>query len=208
MPKIIEIAGQRFAKLTVIKRVTNDSSRCICKCDCGTVKEYSVSNVRSLRTKSCGCIKSTTPPHNKSHDMTNTSTYKTWCHMIYRCNNPSSKSYPDYGGRGISVCDRWLTFENFLSDMGERPGGLTIDRIDNDGNYEKQNCRWATKKKQANNRRTSKLIEYNQETYTMSELATISGLPLKTFWSRFNSGWDIDRIMKTPAIVGRNQFTT
>lgn len=92
-------------------------------------------------------------PYNKSHGMTKTPTYKTWISMKARCFNPQDTGYHRYGARGITVCERWLVFEHFLADMGERPSGLTIDRISNDGNYEPDNCRWTTMKVQSNNRR-------------------------------------------------------
>lgn len=208
MPKLADITGLRSGRLQVISRVPGNSSRCICRCDCGSEKEYEAGNIRMKRSKSCGCLQKETGPHNRSHNLTKSPTYKSWSHMLYRCNNPSSQSYMDYGGRGISVCDRWHKFENFLEDMGLRPTGTTIDRIDNDGNYEKSNCQWSNKKRQANNRRSSKLIEYQGEMRTMSELADIAGISIRSFWYRINSGWDIGRIMSTKTVIGRNQFTT
>lgn len=129
--------------------------------------------------------------------------YSTWCAMKNRCKNATHAQYPQYGGRGIYVCDRWLnSFENFLADMGPRLGG-SIDRIDNDGPYEPGNCRWASRSEQARNKRSSRRLTANGETRSMAEWAELSGLKLKTIHRRLEQGWTEQDAVTVPVITQR-----
>lgn len=155
--------GDRFGLLTIVRSApmgANHNRRWECLCDCGRMTTNLQNNLRRGQ-RSCGCVKrAATVEANTRHGHhrrgETTSAYRRWAAMLARCNNPRVPAFKDYGGRGIMVCERWRSFVNFLGDMGEPPPGLTLDRIDNDGNYEPGNVRWATPKEQAANRRVAR----------------------------------------------------
>lgn len=157
MPALVDITGQRFGRLVVLRRLGSakyGESTWLCRCDCSKNKVILGHSLRQGLTKSCGCLqRERASQTKKKHGASTTETYYIWAGMRTRCKNPKATPYKNYGGRGISVCERWNSFDNFLADMGERPPGLSIDRIDNDGNYEPDNCRWATQSEQTGNQR-------------------------------------------------------
>lgn len=166
MAKLIDLAGQKFGRLTVISYARKDKEGNIlwnCLCDCGNTKIILRNNLKSGHTQSCGCYKiEVVTNHGHAKSGNKSPTYHSWCGVITRCINPNHKNYMDYGGRGITVCERWShSFKNFLEDMGERPKGMSIDRINNDGNYYKENCKWSTITEQNRNMRNNVRLTFN-----------------------------------------------
>lgn len=193
-----DLAGKRFGKLTVVKRgkrSNNREQKWVCKCDCGNVTEVRASSLKEGHTASCGCHIG-----NHVHDMSGTSTYRTWVGIRTRCYRKSSSAYKYYGGRGIKMCDRWYkSFKCFFDDMGEKPKGLSIDRIDSNGDYEPGNCRWADIYTQNGNKRDTHKITINGETKPLSVWARHYGKNIWTVSRRINKyHWEPIKALTTP----------
>lgn len=194
------LIGQRFGKLVVQKYVDTNKhgqSLWLCQCDCGKQKIVSSGNLRTGNTRSCGCLHNALLIKNSTkHGETATRLYWIWHGMKARCFNTHDSRFKDYGGRGITVCDEWISFESFRSWALSNgyADNLTIDRVDNDGNYCPENCRWATDKQQANNRRTNRLITHNGKTQTIKQWASELGINYNTLYTRIvKYGWTAEK---------------
>ncbi len=179
--------GMKFNRLTVLYEVENKNKnqnhkKYMCSCDCGKQIVTDKYKLIDGHTKSCGCLKLEMLAERKTtHGQSKTASYKSWSEMRNRCNNPKNHAYKDYGQRGIKICDRWDSFENFISDLGERPNKqYSLDRIDVNQGYSPENCRWATWSQQQNNRRTTKYIEYKSEKMSVKQFSNLIGVPYST----------------------------
>lgn len=170
MVKRIDLSGQVFGRLTAVRYVGNRKWECVCSC--GVIKSVSSDNLKSGQIKSCGCLfRELLVSNNTTHGQSKSPTYKSWAGAKDRCTNLNTPCYPSYGGRGIKMCERWAnSFEAFLKDMGPRPSPKhSLDRVDNDGDYEPGNCRWATQDEQSNNRRTNRMFSAFGESKTVAD---------------------------------------
>lgn len=198
--------GTKFGRLTLVEIVRNAATgRTLwrCGCECGSSKLYAATKVANGATSGCGCGRGSL---SLRHGMSGTATHKSWIGMRFRCSPRCPKDIAHrYYGRGIRVCARWESFENFLADMGEAPPGLEIDRWpDNDGNYEPGNCRWATTRQNTNNRCITKLLSFQGLTFSLAHWAVFTGIGRRTLWHRiFKRGWDIERALTTPERICR-----
>lgn len=201
------LAGMTFGRLTVLEKTdkrTNSKIVWQCQCECGTTKLVSSTDLLHGEAKSCGCFRREVK---RTHGRVYSGEYGSWDKMIQRCRNPNTVSFHRYGGRGIKVCERWRLFENFLADMGERPAGMSLDRIDNDGHYEPGNCRWATRTEQSRNMSRNRLLTFNGETMPVSAWAEKLRLPRKVLEGRLRNGWSIDRALTTPQMIRADGFS-
>lgn len=202
---MIDLVGKKFGLLRVVERTENDkngSPKWLCLCDCGNSIVVYGSCLRYGITKSCGCMrKEWNSNKHKKHEQSNSKLYGVWRSMKYRCNNPNCHAYENYGGRGIRVCDEWngsfLSFMCWANEAGYKEG-LSLDRIDVNGNYTPDNCRWATAKIQTNNQRNNRLLEYNDEIHTVSEWSEITGISRSAIYGRLKCGWSIDMALTKP----------
>lgn len=216
MGKFIDLTGQVFGRLTVISRAENKGGRIYwnCKCECGNEKRISRNDLKRGSTKSCGCLNDENRPFiRRSHGMTKSSEHTTWLSIKSRCYNPKNKCYKDYGGRGIIMCEEWLnSFEQFLEDMGPKPikEGIrySIERNDVDGNYCKENCRWATDLEQARNKRSNHLITFNGKTQCIAAWSKelFPNDAKRLIYERIKNGWSVDDALKKPSDSNNNLY--
>lgn len=193
-----DLAGKKFGKLTAISISHKKDSGAFwhCECECGNKTIVRSAKLNNGSTRSCGCLIGTSG----THLLSKTTEYSIWTNIKTRCYNPKHRYFYRYGGRGIVLCERWSeSFENFLADMGPRPSPKhTIDRINNDGNYEKANCRWATMQEQQNNKSSNEHIEYFGVRLTLAEAGRISHLKESAIRRRLKLGWTINNAMSAP----------
>lgn len=214
-----DLTNEKFGRLVVLKYLYTNERRSavwLCKCDCGNIVEKDAMSLKCKTMKSCGCLKrENTSKLGKSkysdrttHGKTHTRLYNVWCGMKQRCYNIKSKKYSIYGARGIKVCEEWkndfMSFYNWAMANGydgtAEYGKCTIDRINVNGNYEPNNCRWITYKEQANNRRNNTILNYNGETHNITEWSNILNLNRKTIKHRLKKGWAVEKTLSTPLI--------
>jgi hypothetical protein len=191
--------GAVFNQLTVLAFIGTDGKAVLCRCRCECGREVIVrhQNLVSGNTKACGCL-------HRRHGGADTPEHRVWRKMRERCSRPEATGFHNYGGRGIRVCERWQSFENFFADMGARPSpGHTIERIDVDGPYAPDNCRWATNAEQQLNRRNTIRLTYRGETRPLAEWARRFGLSISMVGWRVRHGWPVEAALGTPASGGR-----
>lgn len=209
MPQRFEdLTGQRFGRLVALRKyeIPSKTTRWVCQCDCGNTTRSFKTALKNGVSQSCGCLRSElssarakTGNIRRSHGMTGSPEYGIWCTMRNRCEDPAVEKYSQYGGRGIKVCGRWQKFENFIADMGERPSTKhSIERINNDGDYEPSNCRWATAQEQSYNKTTTRYLDYKGRKITTLEASRIAGIPKATIFARLYNGWPVERAVEEP----------
>jgi hypothetical protein len=202
MPARLDLTGRRFGKLVATERAPNCGGRTQwrCKCDCGQYTVVRTQNLISGNTVSCGCRRAEANRDTRTtHGMRQSLEYAVWHKMLDRCRRPKHPYYDRYGGRGIKVCERWVRFENFYADMGPRPSPKhSLDRVDNDGDYEPENCRWATQKQQVRNRSNTRKLVFRGQTRSMGAWAEMVGIDYRLLWIRLRNGWSVEQALTTP----------
>jgi len=196
-----DLTGRAFDRLVVVKLFCLDkNNKCVwaCRCSCGKTKNILANSLVSGKTKSCGCFqKEQARKLSTTHGMRGHPLYTTWALMKSRCNKKNNADYGNYGERGVSVCREWKDFSVFVKDVGERPNGTSLDRIDNDGNYCPENVRWATQKQQCRNSRSNRMLTFNGETMCVAEWAEKLGVSSGLIYDRLNKlGWSTKRALQ------------
>jgi len=206
MPKLIDLSDQHFGRWMVLKKIGGSRANgafWVCRCDCGTIKKVNSRSLRNGQSQSCGCLQAEGAAKriismNKRHGLSSHRTHKAWCGLKQRCLNPNNPAWARYGGRGIRACDRWRdSFDDFLKDMGLCPAKHELDRINNDGPYSPENCRWASSKTQQNNRSSNRTISWRGQTRTLQQWARKTGINRTTIAARLDNGWSISRVLET-----------
>jgi len=189
----LNLLGMKFNELTVIAKAENKTqkTRWLCKCSCGTEKVFYGNCLKRNLVKSCGCIKKEKLPKLQKEGKTRVREYRIWQSMLSRCSNDKTINYMNYGGRGIKVCESWKFFKNFITDMGPCPDGMSIDRINVNGNYEPSNCRWASRIQQARNTRRNRVIEFNGQRKCLVEWANDLGIDQASLRERLDK-WPLE----------------
>jgi hypothetical protein len=219
MGKLVNLSGQKFGRWYVLGRAPNKGNCTMwrCRCECGNIRVVEGYSLKSGLSKSCGCLHNELliercTKHGCAKQNAKERIYQIWASMKKRCYNPKSQYYYLYGGRGITVCDEWLGehgAENFVEwalSSGYRED-LTLDRKDNNGNYEPSNCRWATQKEQANNKRNNHYIIHNGEKHTIKEWSEIKGLTYSALFHRISRGWNIEEALNAPIKITRKEIS-
>lgn len=194
--------GDKIGRLTLLHTAKNNAGAYgwMCACSCG--KKHFLRSDSIKNTQSCGCLRIENGKANKTHGLTKSKAYSVWQSMKKRCLQPSHHAYKDYGARGITVCKEWMAFENFFQDMGHPPDGLELDRVDNNKGYCVENCRWATPKQQANNRRSNVVIDG----MTLTEASERSSHSVQVLsWRIYKMGMALKEAMETPKLRNRRR---
>lgn len=205
--RVIDRTGERYGRLVAVERLpakskTDTNARWFCRCDCGQSTVSYGQDLARGRTKSCGCLNR---EQHLQHGMAGTHVYAVWQMMLQRCENPNSQAYENYGARGIKVCPEWHRFEQFFADMGNRRSGFSLDRINNDGDYCKENCRWAVTSQQLNNTRRNRVLELNGEKLTIAQWAERKGFKWTTIRTRLDQyGWSVEKALTTPPMLAES----
>lgn len=201
------MTGKKYNHWLVLSEMRGSQAnpaKVLCLCDCGKKKIVIRRDVLFGQSKCCGCLRSWS--HVRTHGMSNAPEYRIWNEINKRCHNVSCKKYKNYGARGIKVCSRWHDFANFYSDMGPRPSlQHSIDRIDVNGDYSPENCRWSTPKAQARNKTNTVFVEFLGEKKSLGEWCEIYGMRTNTVLGRLKLGWPIEKALTTPSLRSKTK---
>lgn len=201
----VDLVGRRFGKWEVLRRSTSrpTPTKWVCRCECGTVRDVVGASLTRGVSKCCGCdranLAATLKSRSTTHGRTNTPEWRAWNGMLARCYTPSHTSFHLYGGRNVQVCERWRqSFDNFFADLGERPAGCSLGRIDNARDYSPENVRWETDREQMNNTRSNRLLTYGGLTLTVAQWSRRTGISYTAIWQRLDSGWTVEDALTKP----------